>query len=116
MNTNELDSKILKIFKDNKTYILENNRELRIYQVDGSEYEFYIYLNYKYPVVTICNFSISFFKRGTGTGSKLYKIIEEYLVSNKYNEIQLHLVATSAEKFWRSNGFELIDGMWRKML
>jgi ribosomal protein S18 acetylase RimI-like enzyme len=52
--------------------------------------------------------------RKIGFGSKIYKIIENYLKSKGYKSIDLIMVREDAIDFWKKMGFVLKNGKWRK--
>jgi GNAT superfamily N-acetyltransferase len=52
--------------------------------------------------------------RKIGFGSKIYKIIENYLKNEGYKNIDLVMVREDAIDFWKKMGFILKNGKWRK--
>lgn len=112
VSTNGLKLKIYELTKNKDIYIKENERELIVFIDDM----FYMYITFDISFVTIRNYNIAHKYRGTGFGSNLYNIFEEYLKSCEYKEIQLHLVLTDAEKFWKKKGFIKQEHIWRKVM
>ncbi len=110
--TNELKLKIYELIKNKDINIKENEKELIVFIDDI----FYMYITFDISSVTIRNYNITHKYRGTGLGNNLYNIFEEYIKSCGYKEIQLHLVLTGSEKFWKKKGFAEQDHIWRKIM
>lgn len=118
MNIEELKFEIYTLTKDKSIFIENNNDELICWIGINNEmlYQCYMVMWFNNNITSIRNYSIKYAYRGTGLGSKLYDIFEKYLISNGCKEIQLHLVLTGAEKFWKKKGFSIQNHIWKKLL
>jgi len=118
MDVDNLKSEIFKLTKNNDIFIKEEGKEFTVWAcTDNSElYTIYINIWIYDSFIIIRNYEISFYLRGKGIGSRFYDIFEEYLKSQNFKEIRLHLVLTIAEKFWKKKGFSKNEGVWTKTI
>ena len=116
MSIDQLKLEIYKLIPSQKEIIIDYTNDGLIVSMgtSGSEHEFYIVIKLNENFSTIMSYSVAHKNRGTGLGSKLYDLFEEYIKSCGYKEIRLHLVLTGAEKFWKKKGFTIKNREWIK--
>lgn len=116
MDIEDLYNKIFELTQNENIFIEESTSEIKIWATFGDSETYNIYLSawYEYPTTIIRQYKIDFHLRGKGIGSNFYCIFEEYIKSCGYNEMKLHLVLTSAQKFWIYRGF--LKDTWSKTI
>lgn len=114
----QLTNELSELFPDVQIYINKiANGRYSIYKDDGKITIFSIILDgirENENSARIMSLEINEKYRKIGFGSKIYKIIENYLKSEGYKSIDLVRVSEDAIDFWKKMGFILKNGKWRK--